>query len=189
MHGLCLHHQCLQRRRRQHSMLMDGMRVSVSVVFGWGFILCWSHPQPGSCSSHQATAAWQRIAEAGTRNWRGWSPAKLWSTWQIEPTLDIQSIWSAVGSDFRGHSCNHADMTHSLDSKSSFHNNFYISQGTQYYYKGIPEFIQVGNHQFVEHSIVRSWIDLMLCGWWDINIHAQQQQDLITATMNEALNN
>lgn len=49
--------------------------------------------------------------------------------------------------------------------KNSYHNNFYMSKGVRYYYEGIPDFIQVGDHQFVEHKVVRHWIDLMLCGW------------------------
>jgi hypothetical protein len=40
-----------------------------------------------------------------------------------------------------------------------------VLKASHYYYGGIPDFIQVGDHQFVEHKIVKSWVDLMLCGW------------------------
>jgi hypothetical protein len=40
-----------------------------------------------------------------------------------------------------------------------------VLEGSRRYYGGIPDFIQVGDHQFVEHTIIKSWIDLMLCGW------------------------
>jgi hypothetical protein len=40
-----------------------------------------------------------------------------------------------------------------------------VLKGSRHYYGGIPDYIQVGDHQFVEHMIVKNWIDLMLCGW------------------------
>lgn len=62
-------------------------------------------------------------------------------------------------------SCEQIMTPFPTDCKSSFHNNFYVHKGMRYYYGSIPNFIQVGDHQFVEHTVIRNWIDLMLCGW------------------------
>ena len=50
---------------------------------------------------------------------------------------------------------------------SNYHNNFVVQNGWRFYYPGIPEYIQVGEHQFVEQKTVKLWINMMLVGWYD----------------------
>lgn len=52
----------------------------------------------------------------------------------------------------------------------TYHNNYYIDGPTEstrerIYYEGIPAYIQVGDHQFVETGQVDRWIGMMLLGW------------------------
>ncbi|KAF7300735.1 hypothetical protein MKEN_01298300 [Mycena kentingensis (nom. inval.)] len=50
--------------------------------------------------------------------------------------------------------------------KTTFHNNFAVQGGTRTYYPGIvPDYIQVGEHQFVERKLAAHWISLMFRGW------------------------
>ncbi|KAF7314618.1 hypothetical protein MKEN_00935500 [Mycena kentingensis (nom. inval.)] len=52
------------------------------------------------------------------------------------------------------------------DCKTTFHNNFAVNGGTRTYYPGIvPDYIQVGEHQFVERKLAAHWISLMFRGW------------------------
>lgn len=50
--------------------------------------------------------------------------------------------------------------------KTNYHNNYSVQNGIRTYYPGVPEYIQVGEHQFVERSLVYHWIDLMLTAWY-----------------------
>ena len=43
---------------------------------------------------------------------------------------------------------------------TNYHNNFSIHGGIRTYYRGIPDLIQVGEHQFVERSQMHAWIGL-----------------------------
>ncbi|GJE85268.1 hypothetical protein PsYK624_013470 [Phanerochaete sordida] len=45
--------------------------------------------------------------------------------------------------------------------KINYHHNFYVKAGQRYYYEGIPDTLQVGEHQFVERRLVEQWIALM----------------------------
>ncbi|KAJ7431561.1 hypothetical protein B0H11DRAFT_1664812, partial [Mycena galericulata] len=49
---------------------------------------------------------------------------------------------------------------------TNYHNNFSVHSGIRTYYDGIPELIQVGEHQFAELKLVNMWISSMLLGWW-----------------------
>lgn len=48
----------------------------------------------------------------------------------------------------------------------NYHRNFYVHQGRRTYYgTGIPDIIQVGEHQFVERKVIELWITLMVVSW------------------------
>ena len=49
--------------------------------------------------------------------------------------------------------------------QTNYHNNFSVQDGVQTYYVGIPSYILVGEHQYVEIKVVRMWIAQMLLGW------------------------
>jgi len=57
-----------------------------------------------------------------------------------------------------------------LDCCSNYHNNFVVQNGQRLYYSGIPEYIQVGEHQFVEQRIVKMWVNMMLVAWYVLAI-------------------
>ena len=44
---------------------------------------------------------------------------------------------------------------------TNYHNNYSVQAGIRTYYPGVPPFIQVGEHQFVQRELVMQWIDLM----------------------------
>jgi CxC5 like cysteine cluster associated with KDZ transposases len=52
-----------------------------------------------------------------------------------------------------------------LACNTQYHSNFSVHEGQRTYYPGIPEFIEVGKHQFVEQVVARMWITNLLLGW------------------------
>lgn len=59
-------------------------------------------------------------------------------------------------------------MIGTKDCKTNYHNNFMVHKNAKVrtYYGGVPEYIQVGRHQYVEAKIVRMWTNMMLVGWY-----------------------
>lgn len=47
----------------------------------------------------------------------------------------------------------------------NYHHNFYVFQGRRIYYDGIPNILQIGEHQFAERRLVEWWISMMLLSW------------------------
>ncbi|KAJ7226864.1 hypothetical protein GGX14DRAFT_627313 [Mycena pura] len=50
--------------------------------------------------------------------------------------------------------------------RTNYHNNFSVHAGMRTYYPGVPDLIQVGEHQFAELKLVNMWISSMLLGWF-----------------------
>ncbi|KAF7307966.1 hypothetical protein MKEN_01158100 [Mycena kentingensis (nom. inval.)] len=49
---------------------------------------------------------------------------------------------------------------------AAFHNNFAVKGGTRtYYHSTVPDYMQVGEHQFVERKLAGLWVSLMFRGW------------------------
>ena len=48
----------------------------------------------------------------------------------------------------------------------NYHHNFQISNGEHIYYGGVPDILQVGEHQFVEKKVVEMWM-LLMDTWYD----------------------
>ena len=44
---------------------------------------------------------------------------------------------------------------------TNYHNNYSVQAGIRTYYPGVPPFIQVGEHQFMQHNLAMQWMDLM----------------------------
>ena len=49
--------------------------------------------------------------------------------------------------------------------KINYHNNFHVFRGQRIYYDGIPNILQIGEHQFAETKLVELWITMMLLSW------------------------
>ena len=49
---------------------------------------------------------------------------------------------------------------------TSYHKNYSVCNGIRTYSPGIPELIQMGEHQFVEVAVVKMWRTEMLFGWY-----------------------
>ena len=62
-------------------------------------------------------------------------------------------------------SCSLAMATYS-ECHTSYHNNYSVCNGQRTYSPGIPELIEIGEHQFVEVAIVKMWCTEMLFGWF-----------------------
>ncbi|KAG1855594.1 hypothetical protein F4604DRAFT_1659927 [Suillus subluteus] len=43
----------------------------------------------------------------------------------------------------------------------NYHHNYAVHGASRQYYSGVPKYIQVGEHQFVERKLAMHWIDLM----------------------------
>ncbi|EKM50854.1 uncharacterized protein PHACADRAFT_165508 [Phanerochaete carnosa HHB-10118-sp] len=48
---------------------------------------------------------------------------------------------------------------------TNFHHNYTVKDGVCTYYSGVPEFLQAGEHHFVERKLVNLWIHLILTAW------------------------
>lgn len=48
----------------------------------------------------------------------------------------------------------------------NYHHNFQVSNGEHIYYGGVPDILQVGEHQFVEKKVVEMWM-LLMDTWYD----------------------
>ena len=51
------------------------------------------------------------------------------------------------------------------DCCTNYHNNFSVLGGVCTYYSDIPKYIQVGEHQCVENTVINMWVTMMLVGW------------------------
>lgn len=49
---------------------------------------------------------------------------------------------------------------------TNYHHNYFVRDGQRYYYEGIPDFLQVGEHQYVDQALANAWIDLMVVSWY-----------------------
>ncbi|KAF8057809.1 hypothetical protein FPV67DRAFT_1677039 [Lyophyllum atratum] len=47
----------------------------------------------------------------------------------------------------------------------NYHHNYSVEKDKRTYYDGIPEIIQVGEHQFMERKLIQLWITMMLVSW------------------------
>ncbi|PPQ84237.1 hypothetical protein CVT26_013001 [Gymnopilus dilepis] len=49
--------------------------------------------------------------------------------------------------------------------KTTYHNNYSVSNRIRTYYPGVPDAIEVGKHQFISRDVVNMFINLMLISW------------------------
>ncbi|KIM72826.1 hypothetical protein PILCRDRAFT_81590, partial [Piloderma croceum F 1598] len=49
--------------------------------------------------------------------------------------------------------------------KTNYHNNYSVCGGVQTYFGGVPDLIQVGEHQLIKTALINTWVDLMLTAW------------------------
>lgn len=49
--------------------------------------------------------------------------------------------------------------------RRNYHHNYYVEDGKRIYYGGLPQYLQVGEHQFVEDKLVEMWIGNMVLSW------------------------
>ncbi|KAJ3497491.1 hypothetical protein NLJ89_g10345 [Agrocybe chaxingu] len=60
--------------------------------------------------------------------------------------------------------------------KTDYHNNFLVHDGERAYYQGIPQYLEVGDHQFVEDRVAKMWITQMLMAWVSASNNAKLYQ-------------
>jgi hypothetical protein len=48
---------------------------------------------------------------------------------------------------------------------TNYHHNFHVKDGIRIYYYGVPDVVQIGEHQFAEKRLIQLWITLMLVSW------------------------
>ena len=55
-----------------------------------------------------------------------------------------------------------------IDCEVNYHHNYCVEKGKRIYYSGngIPEILQVGEHQFAERKLVQLWVTMMLVSWY-----------------------
>ncbi|KAI0039532.1 hypothetical protein FA95DRAFT_1585268 [Auriscalpium vulgare] len=49
--------------------------------------------------------------------------------------------------------------------QTTYHHNYSVRQHERTYYPGIPDFLQVGEHQFIAAALASAWTDLMVVSW------------------------
>ncbi|KAF7323566.1 hypothetical protein MKEN_00576900 [Mycena kentingensis (nom. inval.)] len=71
--------------------------------------------------------------------------------------------------------------------KTTYFPDFSVHNRVRTYYNGIPDFIQIGAHQFAERRLVGMWISLMLVAWvsatncaksYDLSLSQQEVYDM-----------
>ena len=53
-----------------------------------------------------------------------------------------------------------------VECNTSYRNNYSVHNKVRSLYGGTPDFIQVGEHQFVARKLVEMWVNMMLVGWY-----------------------
>lgn len=53
-----------------------------------------------------------------------------------------------------------------VDCSTNYHHNFSVNTEFRTYYGGVPDLIQVGEHQFIEKRVVNLFIGMMLVAWY-----------------------
>jgi CxC5 like cysteine cluster associated with KDZ transposases len=49
---------------------------------------------------------------------------------------------------------------------TSYHDNYSVNAEFRTYYGGVPNLIQVGEHQFIKKRVVNLFIGMMLVAWY-----------------------
>jgi hypothetical protein len=49
---------------------------------------------------------------------------------------------------------------------TNYQHNFSVKAGIRTYYGGVPDYIKVGDHQYVERRLAAMWISMMLLAWY-----------------------
>ncbi|KAF8972915.1 hypothetical protein BDZ97DRAFT_1912520 [Flammula alnicola] len=49
--------------------------------------------------------------------------------------------------------------------QTDYHNNFSVHSGERTYHREVPLYVQVGEHQFVENTVIQMWINNLLIAW------------------------
>ncbi|KAF8801527.1 hypothetical protein BYT27DRAFT_7114765 [Phlegmacium glaucopus] len=70
--------------------------------------------------------------------------------------------------------------TYCPDCCTSYFNNYAVWKGTRRYYPGIPEYIQVGEHQYVESILIHRWRIDMLFGWFSASNLSREYEAALT---------
>lgn len=52
-----------------------------------------------------------------------------------------------------------------VDCNTTYHNNFAVQDQYRTYNHGVPRYIEVGEHQYVEDRLAKMWINYMLVAW------------------------
>ena len=50
---------------------------------------------------------------------------------------------------------------HATVCEINYHHNFKVSKGERVYYGGVPDVVQISEHQFVEHQVIEIWLSLL----------------------------
>ena len=58
----------------------------------------------------------------------------------------------------------------------NYHHNYYVSGGQRTYYSGIPSFLQVSEHRFVERQLAEMWTNQHLLGSYVFRVLCMRQQ-------------
>lgn len=49
---------------------------------------------------------------------------------------------------------------------ANYHHNFVVRDGERCHYPGVPNIVNINEHQFAERALVQEWINMMLVAWW-----------------------
>jgi hypothetical protein len=73
---------------------------------------------------------------------------------RLIPTLGV-TLYPMLTQSFFTQGCN-----------TSYHANYSVTGGVRNYYAGVPEVVQVGEHQYIERKVVEMFVNLMLISWY-----------------------
>jgi hypothetical protein len=57
--------------------------------------------------------------------------------------------------------CSYTCIDDSIECEINYHHNFKVFKVEHTYYSGIPDVVQINEHQFMERQVIEMWLALM----------------------------
>ncbi|KAJ7668842.1 hypothetical protein B0H17DRAFT_1335884 [Mycena rosella] len=149
----------------------------------------WELPHPEKLSEEEAELFRQHGWKRGLTSLTLYPPSHHCQNTDCErviPMKKTQSRQAIVYTLARGVQPVWAAHLYCDQCKTNYQYEFSVQNGVRTYYGRVPEYIQVGEHQFVERKLIGLWMSLMLVGWlsatncsrsYDMALSDQQQRD------------
>ncbi|KAJ7069021.1 hypothetical protein B0H15DRAFT_925883 [Mycena belliarum] len=128
----------------------------------------WALPDPGKLSDDEAELFRMHGWKRGLTSLTLYPPSHNCQNIDCSRTIPLKKTQSRQVVVYTlGHGVQPAWATHLYCDycQTNYQYEFSVCKGVRTYYGYIPDYIQVGEHQFVERKLAGLWMSLMLVGW------------------------